>query len=395
MRRAEAYRDGINAWVDETRRDPTKLPGEFTALGVQPPTWTVRDTARIGVFLARTVPSGDGVELDNLRALREVGARAFAKLLPLRAPGRISTVPRKAGLFPSQPGRTVKQERAAYLRSRRALKSTPIPAPAEAAKASSSEAIGGSYMWGVNRRARKVRKRFVRARGADTLLFNGPQLGYSIPELFVEFELHSPVQNIRGVSAAGIPVMGIGHNGNLAWGFTSGLSDEDDLYAERLTGQRGLHVQGRTAPDELPRRALRLPLPRHRPARPHRRHPQARQPGGLEDRAHLPHRSRPGAGAGRRRRLRAPVRHLGPRAGDARGAVRAQRREDGARGRPRDAPGHLERERDRRRRPRQHRLLASRPAPAAPAQLRRAPALPRHRRGRVARPAAAAQDART
>ena len=63
-------------------------------------------------------------------------------------------------------------------------------------------------------------------------LFNGPQLGFSIPELFVEFELHSPVQDIRGVSAAGVPVVGIGHNGQVAWGFTSGLSDEDDLYAE-------------------------------------------------------------------------------------------------------------------------------------------------------------------
>ena len=261
VRRAEAYRDGINAWVEQTRRDPSKLPGEFTALGVQPPTWTVRDTARIGVFLARTVPSGDGVELDNLHALRELGARAFAKLLPLRAPGRISTVPRKAGLFPSQPGRTVKQERAAYLRSRRALKSTPIPSPAEAAKAARSEAIGGSYMWGVNRTARKVQRckrvrrngkrvrvcvdGLVLRKGADTYLFNGPQLGFSIPELFVEFELHSPVQNIRGVSAAGVPVMGIGHNGRLAWGFTSGLSDEDDLYAERLTGPETYTFKGR------------------------------------------------------------------------------------------------------------------------------------------------------
>ncbi len=33
VRRAEAYRDGINAWVEQTRRDPSKLPGEFTALG--------------------------------------------------------------------------------------------------------------------------------------------------------------------------------------------------------------------------------------------------------------------------------------------------------------------------------------------------------------------------
>ena len=54
-------------------------------------------------------------------------------------------------------------------------------------------------------------------------LFNGPQLGFSIPELFVEFELHSPAQpNLRGVSAAGVPLVGIGHNGHLAWGFTSG-----------------------------------------------------------------------------------------------------------------------------------------------------------------------------
>ncbi|HZI90203.1 MAG TPA: penicillin acylase family protein [Thermoleophilaceae bacterium] len=242
VRRAEAYRDGINAWVAETRSDPTKLPGEFTALGVQPPTWTVRDTARIGVFLARTVPSGDGVELDNLRALRELGARAFARLLPLRAPGRISTVPRKAGLFPSQPGRTVKQERAAYLRSRRALKTTPIPTPVEAATAGRSEALGGSYMWGMNRKAGRGRR--IRTKGVDTYLFNGPQLGFSIPELFVEFELHSPVQNIRGVSAAGVPVLGIGHNGRLAWGFTSGLSDEDDLYAEKLTGPETYTFKG-------------------------------------------------------------------------------------------------------------------------------------------------------
>ena len=59
-RRAEAYRDGINAWAAEVRSDPSKLPGEFAALAVAVPTWTLRDTARIGIFLARTVPSGDG-----------------------------------------------------------------------------------------------------------------------------------------------------------------------------------------------------------------------------------------------------------------------------------------------------------------------------------------------
>jgi acyl-homoserine lactone acylase PvdQ len=54
------------------------------------------------------------------------------------------------------------------------------------------------------------------------------------------------VQNVRGVSAAGVPLVGIGRNDHLAWGFTSGLSDEDDLYAERLTGPETYAYKGRT-----------------------------------------------------------------------------------------------------------------------------------------------------
>ena len=64
----------------------------------------------------------------------------------------------------------------------------------------------------------------------------------------MEFELHSPTQDVRGVTAAGIPVMGIGHNGHLAWGFTSGLSDEDDLYAETLTGTESYRHKGASRP---------------------------------------------------------------------------------------------------------------------------------------------------
>ncbi len=265
LRRAEAYRDGINAWSEKVRSDPTKLPGEFPALGATPPVWTLRDTARIGVFLARTVPASDGREIANVRALRELGAKGFDKLLPLRAPGRVPTVPKENGIFESQPGRTLAQERLAYRRSQGFTAGLPLPAPeATTATAAASSAArggptsrviprGGSYMWGIGRPAtkrrpcrtvsRKGRKSVRRCRTTyrrpklpgNAYLFNGPQLGFSIPELFVEFELHSPTQSLRGVSAAGIPVMGIGHNSHLAWGLTSGLSDVNDLYAEDVS----------------------------------------------------------------------------------------------------------------------------------------------------------------
>lgn len=256
--RAEAYRDGINAWVERVRADPSKRPGEFTALGVDLPTWTLLDTARIGVFLARTVPSGDGLELENAHALRELGARSFARLLPLRNSGQVPTVPRRNGTFPSQPGRTHKEERAAFLASRRFLKGLQLPRPEE--DAGGTAATGGSYMWGIGRPARRAPRGCRRVRGGkrlcrldrraprpapgNTYLFNGPQLGFSIPELFVEFELHSPTQDMRGVSAAGVPVLGAGHNGRIAWGLTSGLSDEDDLYVESLTGAERYRFEG-------------------------------------------------------------------------------------------------------------------------------------------------------
>ena len=58
--RYESYRQGVNAWIAETRSDPEKLPGEFVALGALPDDWGVLELVRIGVYLARTVPSGDG-----------------------------------------------------------------------------------------------------------------------------------------------------------------------------------------------------------------------------------------------------------------------------------------------------------------------------------------------
>jgi acyl-homoserine lactone acylase PvdQ len=250
QRRGEAYRDGINAYIERVRRRPTELPGEFVALGITPEDWSLTDSGRIGVFLARTVPSGDGVELENARVLDAIGPRAFTRLLPLRTPGRINTVPRRNGIFPSQPGRTRRQERRGFTNSRRFLEGLSLPSEESAGAATSAgrsagRILGrrGSYMWAISRRRPATRRR--RARAGEAYLFNGPQLGFSIPELFVEYELHSPVQDVRGVSAAGVPVVGIGHNGRVAWGFTSGLSDEDDLYAEQLTGDETYRFRGR------------------------------------------------------------------------------------------------------------------------------------------------------
>ena len=86
----------------------------------------------------------------------------------------------------------------------------------------------------------------MRGAGGSSYLFTAPQLGFSIPELFVELEVHAPGLDVRGATGPGIPVIAVGHNARIAWGITSGLDDDDDLYVERLAGKERYRFKGRT-----------------------------------------------------------------------------------------------------------------------------------------------------
>ncbi len=235
--RFNAYAAGVNAWIAHVRQTPADLPLEYRVINIPLRSWSVVDSARIGVLLARTIPTGDGNELDNVAALRAFGARRFDSILPLRVPGQITSIPTRDGTFPSQPGRTRRQEQAAFARSlvfARSLPLVPVHAtparvptgldrPAHAIDVALGR-IGGSFMWAVRRPSDR-----------HTFLVNGPQLGYQAPSTFVELNLHGPSTNVRGGTAPGVPIMGPGQNAHVAWGFTSGLSDDNDLYAERLS----------------------------------------------------------------------------------------------------------------------------------------------------------------
>ncbi len=239
-----AYADGINAYEARMRADPSLVPKEFVLLNLEPAKWSPLDSAAIGIQLARTIPNGDGQELLNARALRALGAKRFDRLLPLRTPHSYTTVPASAGRFPSQPGRTRAQERAAFKRSVRFVRGLRLPRAAASAAAASAPAsplgggalppvFGGSNAWAI--------------RGADghAFLFTGPQLGFSIPEELWEFEIHAPGLNAAGVTPPGLPIVGIGRNDHVAWGLTSGLSDVNDLYAEKLVGRTRYRFKGR------------------------------------------------------------------------------------------------------------------------------------------------------
>jgi penicillin amidase len=232
--RFTAYRDGVNAWIDHVRTNPSDLPGEYPATGTMPAPWTVRDSVAIGVYLARTIPTNadpHSLELANLRAVQLSGSGVLDKLVPLRTPGALTTIPSSVGSFPSQPGRTSSDERTGSRNSVRFAHTLTFPSgpqyrsatAARGRRADSLVRMGGSYMFAVRRRA-----------DGHAILFNGPQLGFSAPERILELEVHAPGLDVRGLTAPGAPIIGAGHNGRVAWSITTGASDTDDLYAERL-----------------------------------------------------------------------------------------------------------------------------------------------------------------
>lgn len=83
----------------------------------------------------------------------------------------------------------------------------------------------GSQAWAVSSR---------RSTTGHAMLFASPQLQYDAPANGILTHLVAPGLNISGVSHVGIPGIIVGHNERIAWGVTSGLLDQYDVFIEQL-----------------------------------------------------------------------------------------------------------------------------------------------------------------
>jgi penicillin G amidase len=64
------------------------------------------------------------------------------------------------------------------------------------------------------------------------LLANDTHLELTVPSIWYELHLTAPSYNAKGVTLPGAPLVVIGHNDKIAWGFTNNGADVQDLYIE-------------------------------------------------------------------------------------------------------------------------------------------------------------------
>ena len=195
----ERYSAGVNAFLGT---DPV-LPPEFLLTGIRPEPWTPVDSLAWVKMMAWDLGGNWRTELLRLRLAKTLPMERIREFLP-PYPG--DAAPRIADLRELYGGLEEAAVRLAAL--------API----------ADEGIG-SNNWVVS--------------GAHTasgkpLLANDPHLGLSAPAVWYFAHLNAPGLNAIGATLPGVPLVVLGRNDRVAWGFTNTGPDVQDLYLERL-----------------------------------------------------------------------------------------------------------------------------------------------------------------
>lgn len=228
-----AYAEGVNARL--AIRGRLAAP-EFLAIG-EPPPWQPQDSLLWAKVMGLWLSGDWRRELDMARLERQLPAERLRMLWPEdRSPGRADL---RAALDPAWLGRMLAAVPAWG-------QDQPLPDSA-------------SNAWAVA-------PRFSASGGA--LLAADPHLGFQAPVLWYLARIDLPDGRFRaGATAPGVPLVVIGRNESLAWGFTTTHSDTQDVFIERLAGPdayqtpdgprpftirtESIAVRGRDAPELL------------------------------------------------------------------------------------------------------------------------------------------------
>jgi penicillin G amidase len=255
-----AFVDGINAYIAETERDPTKLPIEFGLLNTKPGRWTpdvvvsrhggllgniteelnfTRAVAAVGAAKVKELesfrPSDPDLHLDSAIDTSLLAAPILALYQAYRAPVRF------------QPADIVASARGSdesYLRLSRAGDS------ALDDLAENHQRDIGSNNWVVSPRL---------TINGSAIMANDPHRAQSVPSLRYWVHLVAPGWNVIGGGEPEIPGVSIGHNEFGAWGLTIFATDGEDLYVYQTNPAnpleyryRGRWEQMRTVREVIP-----------------------------------------------------------------------------------------------------------------------------------------------
>ncbi len=218
----QAYCDGVNAGIAQNR-----LPVEFTVLGYRPEPWQIADSLAYNKLMSWTLSANWESELVRARLIKHLGSEKVAELDidASDAPGLVLDASRRA----ATPGDS------RYFSG---------PGPLDGV---------GSNNWVISG---------PRSLSGLPIFANDMHLVLYSPAIWYENHVCGGDLNLNGVSLPGVPLIIAGHNGSVAWGYTNGFSDVQDLYEEHLrktaSGQVEYEFRGAWYPAEVHQETIRV-----------------------------------------------------------------------------------------------------------------------------------------
>ena len=226
----EAYARGVNDNIAERGR---KLPIEFVALGYTPRPWTPTDTYLISLYMYKTLTSTWKEKLNRQWITEKVGEERAKEMFVSDSP--LDHFIWTAGA--SLPGRGA----AGDLRPSTGFVARAGGYDDEPPFASLEWDAARNFLAQFEEESSEIigSNNFV-VSGAHTasgkpLLANDTHLQLSTPALWYIAHLTAPGLNVEGFALPGAPLVIIGQNDRIAWGFTNSNADVEDLYVEKFS----------------------------------------------------------------------------------------------------------------------------------------------------------------
>ena len=294
----EAYARGVNRYIEQQQN---RLPLEFSLLNYKPQPWRPADSVVIAGYFYQILTDTWEQELSRAKVTERVGAERAKDLFSqesdmdrfvvggdaeadpganeeddddaptdsvLKAESRsarpgstpASTPVNSSALLPSDSPALLPSDSPALLPSGSSAllpsdSSAPVPddSPAVLSGGSSAPAVGeASALWlsvidwlsdGQSEIRSGLGSNNWVLSGAHTadgkpLLANDTHLELTMPAIWYEVHLTAPAWNVKGFTFPGAPLVVVGHNDRIAWGFTNNRADVEDLYIETFDNAR-------------------------------------------------------------------------------------------------------------------------------------------------------------
>jgi penicillin G amidase len=246
----EAYARGVNAFIEQHQNN---LPLEFTLLKYKPQPWKPTDSLVIAGYMYQTLTDTWERELDRAKVEARVDTDHSKDLFAPDAPMDHFVigdpdVPNDG----SQASRVDPDEdddddddmpTDDVLKAKALIQDNVDAARTPETFADLTSALWPSIEGYLEETQSEIRKGLGSnnwvVSGAHTatgkpLLANDTHLELSIPPIWYEIHLTAPNFNAKGFTLPGAPLIVIGHNDHIAWGFTNNGADVQDLYLEKF-----------------------------------------------------------------------------------------------------------------------------------------------------------------